>query len=74
MSESTSDKICPFCKQDNRCGVQMSSGCWCEALEIPAALIELLPENSRGKSCICLACVDSYKADEGLFKANLKSS
>lgn len=61
MSCETKDNLCPLCEKPNRCGVSAPGGCWCGKVEIPMELIDLLPE--RGKSCICLGCVESYQAD-----------
>jgi hypothetical protein len=54
------DQICPICGKPNDC-VRARSGtldepCWCEEVEISADAISRVPEEKRGKSCICHHC------------------
>lgn len=56
--------ICPLCGKHNNCGyenVLTHNGCWCEKIEVPKELREMIPENLRGKACICKECVIKYK-------------
>ncbi|PCJ14896.1 MAG: hypothetical protein COB04_14180 [Gammaproteobacteria bacterium] len=72
MTSPSTESICPFCQQDNRCGIAAPSSCWCKAVQIPGAMIELLPERLRDQACICGACVKSYQSSPRLFKSTLK--
>tara|TARA_R110001583_G_scaffold53742_2_gene165372 strand:- start:692 stop:919 length:228 start_codon:yes stop_codon:yes gene_type:complete len=66
-----SSTACPFCQQDNQCGVNEiteSNPCWCQIKHVPQALIALLPAESINKQCICLACIDSYLKNPLSFK------
>lgn len=45
--------------------------CWCNAVKIPEQLLMLLPEESRGKACICLSCIQSFKENPNEFKKHL---
>ena len=48
--------ICPLCGKANNCGYENGlshSGCWCEKIEVPKELREMIPENLKGKACIC---------------------
>ena len=48
----------------NNCGYENGlshSGCWCEKIEVPKELREMIPENLKGKACICKECVINYK-------------
>lgn len=55
---------CPLCGQANECKLcshTPSKGpCWCEAEEIPAALLASVPEAQRGRACICRACAEQF--------------
>lgn len=68
MSDEVREKLCPFCANPNRCGVDLAGGCWCGGIEIPIEMIELLPE--RGKACICIECVNTYIKDPHDFILN----
>ena len=57
--------------QDNGCMSKMKASCWCNNIVIPKALIDLVPAHLVRKSCICLSCITSYKADSELFESNL---
>lgn len=55
---------CPLCGKPNHCRFEMGlahEGCWCETIEIPKELREQIPEELRGKACICKECVIAYK-------------
>jgi hypothetical protein len=58
--------ICPLCGNNNACMntsvVNPKQACWCAnpALKFPKALLDKLPEEARGKACICQACVEAY--------------
>ena len=68
-----SKNICPLCgklfweairNQMIDCGYENGlshSGCWCEKIEVPKELREMIPENLKGKACICKECVINYK-------------
>lgn len=53
--------VCPLCGRPNHCGrAEDPTGgkaCWCREAVIPASLLKKVPENLRGKSCICPSCV-----------------
>ncbi|MFM7000948.1 MAG: cysteine-rich CWC family protein [Limnohabitans sp.] len=36
---------------------QAAEPCWCTREQFTAALLQQVPEASRGKACICQACV-----------------
>lgn len=56
------EKICPLCGKANNCK-DGSKDCWCNYVIIPKELIDMVPEEKRGKACICKECVDKYKND-----------
>ncbi|MDG1583324.1 cysteine-rich CWC family protein [Pseudomonas sp. GOM6] len=51
---------CPRCGQLNQCAQASSpqpvQDCWCFHRPIPRQLIEELPAEQRGKSCLCPHC------------------
>ena len=53
------EKMCPLCGKPNNC-LKGNKNCWCNYVMIPKELIEKIPEEERGKSCICKECVDNY--------------
>jgi hypothetical protein len=53
------EKTCPICGKDNNC--QHDENCWCQTVEIPKYILELVPEDKKGKSCICKSCIEKYK-------------
>jgi SAM-dependent methyltransferase len=56
------DRICPLCGEANRCGVALGKGvCWCFSTPVPHAVIEQIPEEYRGRACVCEPCA-SIKA------------
>lgn len=53
------EKTCPICGKPNNC--QHDKGnCWCEKVEIPKYILDLVPDDKRGKVCICKDCIDKY--------------
>ncbi len=61
IEESVDAYLCPFCRAENNCMAYSKEPCWCFEITIPTALQELIPESSKGKSCICLACINAYQ-------------
>ncbi|MGB3665482.1 MAG: cysteine-rich CWC family protein [Bermanella sp.] len=58
--------LCPLCQQKNHCG-NLAAGdtektCWCKSLDIqfPAELLEKVPEDKKGKACICQLCLNKF--------------
>ena len=58
------EALCPICGRKNSCG-RLGSGspaesCWCEFVDLPAALLAQIPLAQRDKACICRLCVAEY--------------
>lgn len=51
--------ICPICGKRNNCQ-RNEEECWCYNMEIPKYILELVPEDKKGKACICKACIEKY--------------
>ncbi|SEO13272.1 cysteine-rich CWC family protein [Paenibacillus sp. OV219] len=49
---------CPLCRQSNRC--EGNESCWCSREKFPKELIALVPEELKGKACICEACLHAF--------------
>lgn len=60
---------CPLCGSPNACQICTSAAykgpCWCMVTQIPDALLERVPAESRNQSCICRGCVEAFKASQG---------
>jgi len=63
-------KTCPFCKGQNKCMAHTKSACWCNGIEIPTSLIDLVPQQLKRESCICLSCIEAYNANPDEFTKN----
>jgi hypothetical protein len=55
--------LCPLCGEPNRCAMEVERAtgvkqppCWCTQVKFEAELLSRIPENARGKACICPAC------------------
>lgn len=59
LNINETERICPLCGQDNNC--QHDKECWCQKVTIPNYIIEMIPEDKKGKACVCKACLDRYK-------------
>jgi hypothetical protein len=55
--------LCPLCGGPNGCAVaaagSFEAACWCAGAAFPPALLQRLPDGSRGRACICRGCVDA---------------
>lgn len=51
-------RTCPLCGKNNDC--RHSKECWCHSVTIPKSLTEMIPEDKKGKVCICKSCVDKF--------------
>ncbi|GAA6173319.1 hypothetical protein NBRC116592_29890 [Colwellia sp. KU-HH00111] len=66
--EMINASLCPICQQDNNCGETLACGtgacntaavCWCNSDEVQfsAQVLNKVPDNAKGKACICKRCV-----------------
>ncbi|MFM2081966.1 MAG: hypothetical protein RL380_657, partial [Verrucomicrobiota bacterium] len=66
--EGTCASHCPLCGQPNACGqcapATRSLPCWCERVVIPGELLARVPDELRGRACICKNCVEKFHAGE----------
>lgn len=54
------EKHCPLCGGDNQCKVNEDTICWCVTAKFPQGILDQLPEESKGKQCICQNCINTY--------------
>ncbi len=69
MTNTINEKTCPFCQALNACMAKTEKACWCNYVQIPTTLIDLVPVDLQGKSCICLACINLFNENPALFKS-----
>ena len=56
MSEPKQDR-CPLCGGPNECGLAAGkSECWCFEAKIAPEVLERVPEEAKGKVCVCRGC------------------
>lgn len=56
---NTEEKICPLCGEYNGCQ-SGKENCWCYEVKIPKYILDMVPEDKKGKACICKKCIDKY--------------
>lgn len=54
--------ICPLCGQNNNCQ-HGQVDCWCTKIKIPKDILDMVPEEKKGKACICKNCIEKYLKD-----------
>lgn len=57
------NKYCPICGEENKCMAESGEGCWCVQESFPKEILELVPEESKNKHCICKNCLSKYKEE-----------
>ena len=60
LQEKVGAKICPLCGEPNNCQAHTSNRCWCFDTKVPKELLERVAPEQRGKSCVCLACIEKF--------------
>ncbi|MEO5761487.1 MAG: cysteine-rich CWC family protein [Vicinamibacteria bacterium] len=49
--------VCPLCKLPNACGMAAGSiACWCSQVTITPSALQRLPEEAKGRACVCRRC------------------
>jgi len=61
-SASIDTTRCPLCHEANRCASAAGDAarCWCMSAEIPKQALQLVPDELKGRSCICQACATRH--------------
>ncbi|MGB1263191.1 MAG: cysteine-rich CWC family protein [Cognaticolwellia sp.] len=60
---------CPLCQQNNLCGVNGSTPCWCVNSDIKRELLQQVPAELSGKSCVCQPCINKFNLAHAIEKA-----
>jgi hypothetical protein len=54
---------CPICQQPNACAMEKSKAtgnqperCWCMDAVFSATVMDQVPDDAKGKACICAKC------------------
>jgi len=67
MDAMTLPQTCPICGEPNACALvacgTMDAPCWCRSVVFPAELLAQVPEDLRGRRCICARCAAAAAAD-----------
>lgn len=59
MRITKEDRKCPLCGEDNGC--QHGKGdCWCNNVVVPKHIMDMIPEDKKGKACVCKSCIEKY--------------
>lgn len=59
--------LCPLCGKENNCYIEKGldpSRCWCITTKLPNELLERVPIEKKGKSCICKDCIIKYEKEK----------
>ncbi|MDQ8736052.1 cysteine-rich CWC family protein [Paenibacillus sp. LHD-38] len=58
---------CPLCGGSNECGIKAfeenQEVCWCFHEKFPEELLQKIPEQQRGKACVCKSCAAAFRND-----------
>jgi|TARA_B110000503_G_scaffold44037_1_gene71967 hypothetical protein len=64
--EKIDPTYCPICQSPNACAMEMARAkgtkperCWCMDGEFTSEVLALLPNEAKGKACICAKCASS---------------
>lgn len=76
MSEKNcvDELLCPLCNKPNLCMAKSSEPCWCNTVQVPLALRELVPFELKMRACICQKCIEAFNANQNEFLNDLKMS
>lgn len=62
--------VCPLCGAVNQCAMEIAKAtgkplecCWCVDAVFTSELLKALPEEERGKACVCAKCADKAFED-----------
>lgn len=63
MSTHLDPTRCPVCGRSNQCAMELAKAtgraqapCWCTEATFSAELLACVPDDLRGKACICPEC------------------
>lgn len=57
---------CPICHEPNVCAMETAKAtgtkpqrCWCMDAVITPEVMDLVPDQAKGKACVCAKCVET---------------
>ena len=63
--------ICPLCGSTHMCAMEVAKAagrplerCWCVDAVFTSEVLQALPEDAKGKACICADCSSKFKTLE----------
>ena len=59
MALTTEEKTCPICGEPNNCQ-HGEEKCWCQEVVVSKHVMDMVPEDKKGKACICKSCIEKY--------------
>lgn len=60
MNLSLEERTCPLCGNDNNCQ-HVQNDCWCNNVVVPKHIMDMIPDDKKGKACVCKSCVEKYR-------------
>ena len=61
--------VCPLCGGANECAVaaacDFDTPCWCRGVTFTAELLASVPEEMKGRACICRRCAEAAAREPG---------
>ncbi len=72
QEKKVDEMICPLCQKPNLCMAKSSEPCWCNTIQVPIKLREILPIELRMKACICQYCIEAFNTNQNEFLKDLK--
>lgn len=63
--------VCPICGKDNNCASLRNLehfDCWCKDIKFQKDVLEHIPEELKGISCVCMSCNLKYQNEKKIAK------
>lgn len=58
---------CPVCSEPNACAMEVAKAtgnkaehCWCFDAVFAPAVMDQVPDEAKGRACVCVKCVESF--------------
>ena len=58
--------LCPICQEPNFCAMETAKAsgtkpqrCWCMDAVITPEVMDLVPDQAKGKACVCAKCASA---------------
>ena len=67
LQQPLRNPVCPLCGAANDCAVAASGNfntpCWCRDVVFTAELLGTVPEEMKGRACICRSCAEAARRE-----------